>query len=69
MVRYPVVEEMLRSIAEDCSSENIARQTAKLTTDERRYLRGLMTLVEQTITDSEYKELFGGKHGNDKTDR
>jgi hypothetical protein len=55
---------MLRSIAEDSSSENIIRQSQRLTTDERRHLRALMNLVEHTIIDTEYKELFGGD-GND----
>ena len=65
MVRYPVVEEMLRSIAEDGSTENVVRQSQRLTTDERRHLRALMNLVEHTIIDKEYEELFGGEDGND----
>lgn len=64
MVRYPVVEDMLRSIAEDCSTENVVRQSQRLTTDERRHLRALMNLVEHTIIDKEYEELFGGEDGN-----
>jgi len=66
MVRYPVVEDMLRSIAEDCSTENVVRQAQRLTTDERRHLRSLMNLVEHTIIDAEYSELFGGKDGNNQ---
>lgn len=64
MVRYPVVEDMLRSIAEDCSTENVVRQSQRLTTDECRHLRALMNLVEHTIIDKEYEELFGGEDGN-----
>ena len=64
MVRYDIVEEMLRSIAEDSSSENIVRQSQRLTADERRHLRSLMNLVERTMIDTEYKELFGDD-GND----
>jgi len=64
MVRYPVVEDMLRSIAEDCSTENVVRQSQRLTTDERRHLRALMNLVEHTIIDKEFEELFGGEDGN-----
>jgi len=61
MYRYKVVEEMLRSIADDGSHENIMRQACKLTADERRHLRGLMNSIEHTFIDMEYVELFGDK--------
>ena len=61
MYRYKTIEAVLRSIAEDDSHENLKRQTARLTTDERRHLRALMNSIEHNLIDLEYMELFGGK--------
>jgi hypothetical protein len=57
--RYQVLEEALVSIAKDGSDKNIVKQVNKLTSDEIRKLRTLMVLVEGTILNREYDELFG----------
>ena len=62
MYRYKTIENMLCSIAEDDSLENIKRQTARLTTDERRHLRSLMNSIEHNLIDLEYMELFGDEN-------
>lgn len=55
---YEVLENALISIAKDSSNENIENQVSKLTSDEIRKLRTLMLLLEGTIIEREYKELF-----------
>ena len=62
--RYKVLEEVLISIAKDGSDNNIAKQTNRLTSDEIRKLRNLMTLVERTLVDKEYNELFADSYDN-----
>jgi|DEB0MinimDraft_4_1074332.scaffolds.fasta_scaffold115944_2 uncharacterized protein HemY len=59
MYRYKTLEAVLKSIADDDSHENLKRQTARLTTDERRHLRALMNSIEHNLIDLEYMELFG----------
>jgi hypothetical protein len=43
--RYQVLESALISIAKDSSDENIRYQVSRLTSDERRKLNGLLSLV------------------------
>jgi len=62
MYRYKTLEAVLKSIADDDSHENLKRQTARLTTDERRHLRALMNSIEHNLIDLEYMELFGGEN-------
>ena len=62
MYRYKTIESVLKSIADDDSHENLKRQTARLTTDERRHLRALMNSIEHNLIDLEYMELFGGEN-------
>jgi len=56
---YKVLEGALVSIAQDSSDANIVKQIEKLTTDEIRKLRTLMVLIDGTILNREYEELFG----------
>ena len=44
--RYPVLANVLRSIAVDWSEENITYQLQRLTSDEMRKLRELFNTVE-----------------------
>tara|TARA_B100002019_G_C21155038_1_gene540260 strand:- start:631 stop:861 length:231 start_codon:yes stop_codon:yes gene_type:complete len=62
--RYKVLEEVLISIAKDGSNDNIVQQLDKLTSDEIRKLRNLMTTVERTLVDKEYNELFADSYDN-----
>ena len=62
MYRYKTIGSVLKSIADDDSHENLKRQTARLTTDERRHLRALMNSIEHNLIDLEYMELFGGEN-------
>lgn len=55
---YKVLENVLISIAKDSSNVNIQSQVNKLTSDEIRKLRTLMLLLEGTIIEREYNELF-----------
>ena len=55
---YKVLENALISIAEDSSNDNIEYQVSGLTSDEIRKLRTLMLLIEGTIIELEYNELF-----------
>ena len=55
---YKVLENALISIAEDSSNDNIEYQVSGLTSDEIRKLRTLMLLIEGTIIEREYNELF-----------
>ena len=43
--RYQVLESALISIAKDSSDENIRYQVSRLTSDERRKLNSLLSLV------------------------
>jgi len=63
-VRYDVLSEVLLSIADDYSGDNIKKQTARLTTVERRHIRSLMAMIEQNLVDLEYTEMFGDENGN-----
>ena len=56
---YKVLEDALCSIAKDGSDNNIVQQVNKLTSDEIRTLRTLMVLIDGTILNREYEELFG----------
>jgi hypothetical protein len=56
---YKVLEDALISIAKDSSDANIVKQVEKLTSDEIRKLRTLMVLIDGTILNREYEELFG----------
>ena len=56
---YKVLEDALCSIAKDGSDKNIVQQVNKLTSDEIRKLRTLMVLIDGTILNREYEELFG----------
>ena len=62
--RYEVLEEVLISIAKDGSNDNIVQQLDKLTSDEIRKLRNLMAIVERTLVDKEYNELFADSYDN-----
>ena len=62
--RYKVLEEVLISIAKDGSNDNIVQQLDRLTSDEIRKLRNLMTIVERTLVDKEYNELFADSYDN-----
>ena len=55
---YKVLEDALISIAQDSSDANIVKQVEKLTSDEIRKLRTLMVLIDGTILNREYSELF-----------
>ena len=44
--RYNVLESVLVSIAREGTTENIFDQVSRLTSDERRILRELMTVAE-----------------------
>jgi hypothetical protein len=44
--RYQVLESVLKNIAKDGSTENIFDEIARLTSDERRHLSSLMTVME-----------------------
>ena len=55
---YKVLEDALCSIAKDGSDKNIVQQVNKLTSDEIRKLRTLMVLIDGTILNREYEELF-----------
>ena len=55
---YKVLEDALISIAQDSSDKNIVQQVNKLTSDEMRKLRTLMVLIDGTILNREYEELF-----------
>jgi len=58
---YKVLEDALISIAQDSSDKNIVQQVNKLTSDEMRKLRTLMVLIDGTILNREYEELFGDR--------
>ena len=62
--RYKVLEEVLISIAKDGSNDNIVQQLDRLTSDEIRKLRNLMAIVERTLVDKEYNELFADSYDN-----
>jgi len=57
--KYKILEEVITSIAQDSSDENIKEQIGRLTSDEIRKLRSIMVFVESTLIDREYDELFG----------
>ena len=44
--RYMVLESVLKNIAKDGSTENIFDEISRLTSDERRHLSSLMTVME-----------------------
>jgi len=57
--KYKVLEEVIVSIGENCSDENIKTQLKRLTTDEVRKLRSIMMFIENNLVNREYNELFG----------
>jgi len=57
--KYKILEEVIVSIGEDCSDENIKAQLARLTTDEIKKLRSIMMFIENNLVNREYDELFG----------
>lgn len=55
--RYPVLANVLRSIAADWSEENITYQLQRLTSDEMRKLRELFNTAEM-IEDRRYQDYW-----------
>tara|TARA_B100000902_G_scaffold358913_1_gene374302 strand:- start:107 stop:337 length:231 start_codon:yes stop_codon:yes gene_type:complete len=53
---YKVLEDVLKNIAKDGSTENIYDQVDRLTTDEIRKLRDLITIVDQAGVDKIYDQ-------------
>ena len=53
---YKVLEDVLKNIAKDGSTENIYDQIDRLTTDEIRKLRDLITIVDQAGVDKIYDQ-------------
>lgn len=53
---YAVLEDVLKNIAKDGSTENIYDQVDRLTTDEIRKLRDLMSIVDQAGVDKIYDQ-------------
>tara|TARA_B100001057_G_scaffold480531_1_gene553457 strand:- start:24 stop:209 length:186 start_codon:yes stop_codon:yes gene_type:complete len=51
---YKVLEDVLKNIAKDGSTENVYDQVERLTTDEIRKLRDLITIVDQAGVDKIY---------------
>ena len=48
---YRVVEDVIKNIIKDDSTENIYDQVDRLTTDEIRKLRDIITIVDQACVD------------------
>ena len=48
---YRVLEDVIKNIVKDDSTENIYDQVERLTTDEIRKLRDLITIVDQAGVD------------------
>ena len=55
---YTTMIDVIKRIAEDDSPRHIRRQLKRLTTDEIRKVRLVMSLIEHELTDIEYDELF-----------
>ena len=55
--RYPVLANVLKSISNDWSEENINKQLQRLTTDEFRKLRMLFNAAEE-IEDKRYEDYW-----------
>ena len=56
---YTTMIDVIKRIAEDDSPRHIRRQLKRLTSDEIRKVRLVMSLIEHELTDIEYDELFG----------
>jgi len=48
---YQVLQSVLKSIAEDSSTENIYDQIGRLTTDEIRKMQDLFAIIDQAGSD------------------
>ena len=55
---YTTMIDVIKRIAEDDSARHIRRQLKRLTSDEIRKVRLVMSLIEHELTDIEYDELF-----------
>ena len=55
---YTTMIDVIKRIAEDDSPRHIRRQLERLTSDEIRKVRLVMSLIEHELTDIEYDELF-----------
>ena len=55
---YTTMIDVIKRIAEDDSPRHIRRQLKRLTSDEIRKVRLVMSLIEHELTDIEYDELF-----------
>ena len=53
---YRVLEDVIKNIVKDDSTENIYDQVERLTTDEIRKLRDLITIVDQAGVDKIYDQ-------------
>ena len=55
---YTTMIDVIKRIAEDDSPRHIRRQLERLTSDEIRKVRLVMSLIEHELTDIEYDEIF-----------
>ena len=55
---YTTMIDVIKRKAEDDSARHIRRQLKRLTSDEIRKVRLVMSLIEHELTDIEYDELF-----------
>ena len=55
---YTTMIDVIKRIAEDDSPRHIRRQLKRLTSDEIRKVRLVMSLIVHELTDIEYDELF-----------
>ena len=55
---YTTMIDVIKRIAEDDSHRHIRRQLKRLTSDEIRKVRLVMSLIEHELTDIEYDEIF-----------
>ena len=55
---YTTMIDVIKRIAEDDSARHIRRQLKRLTSDEIRKVRLVMSLIEHELTDIEYDEIF-----------
>ena len=55
---YTTMIDVIKRISEDDSHRHIRRQLKRLTSDEIRKVRLVMSLIEHELTDIEYDELF-----------
>ena len=55
---YTTMIDVIKRIAEDDSPRHIRRQLKRLTSDEIRKVRLVMSLIEHELNDIEYDEIF-----------